>query len=115
MAKGGGGAGGGWVAAEAVAAEAAAAAAMAAREGSTAEAVAAEAVAAEAAAVAARGSQRARGKRRCTHFQTREIRCRRGMRGASIMPGMDLKCVCVIRTVQRGCNHAELQKHAVGG
>ena len=31
------------------------------------------------------------------------------------MPGMDLKCVCVVRTVQRGCNHAELQKHVVGG
>ena len=139
VAKSGVGAGWGWVAAEAVAAEAAAAEAMAAREGSTA-AVATAAEAATAAALAeakaaregstaeakavARGRRRSlrgepactwRGKRRCSHFQTREIGCRRGMRGVSAKPGMDLKCVCVVRTAQRGCTHAELQKHAVGG
>eukprot|EP00966_Prymnesium_polylepis_P103392 2394044-Prymnesium_polylepis.1 len=58
------------------------------------------------------------GKPACTwqaaHFKTRdEIRCRRAMRGTSMTPGMDLKCVCVVRTVQRGHSHAELQKHAV--
>ena len=50
---------------------------------------------------AARGdSVRARGKRRCSHFQTREMRRRRGMRGASINPGMDLTSLCVAGTAQ---------------